>query len=191
MLCNSVLRSKISRSKGLTLIEMMIAVTLVLVIAGLIIPSGRHFLIQHRIIAQLNTMSGLLYLARHQAIYQRTTTVVCPTRDYSTCEGDWQLPRMVFTDDNFDGERNPEEPLLQATSATPSQYVLQGPRRRISFHATGVTASPATLRFCHQEFVSRYARSLTLSLQGRLRASRDADNDGIHETNSGKPIRCD
>jgi len=46
-----------------------------------------------------------------------------------------------------------------------------------------------TFTYCPKEGL-KYARAIILNAAGRMRYSKDSDNDGINEGADGKPLRC-
>jgi type IV fimbrial biogenesis protein FimT len=177
---------------GLTLLELMIGLAIVAILITVVTPNVREMLIQNRIVAEINELSGLMQFARATAIDQQATVVLCPSSDFSTCTSNWQLSKIVFVDENGNGERDDaSEKLLVAANSIASQNRMTGPSGRIRFQDNGVTSSPATLLLCHGSREAKFARALTLSLQGRVKMSRNTNNDGIYENNSGTALRCD
>ncbi|MCY7295931.1 GspH/FimT family pseudopilin [Alteromonas sp. a30] len=177
-------------AKGLTLIELMISIAIMSILITAVGPMVRDILIQNRLIGQINELSAVVQLARHSAINEQVTSIVCPSSDFTTCTADWNLPKMVFLDLDADGIRDDNEDILGGTSRSVSNYNLSGPAGVISFQGSGATASPASLRLCHDSNEAGFARALTISLQGRVRVSQDSNNDGIYETNAGADLTC-
>lgn len=179
-----------NRQSGVTLIELLIGIAIVSLMLTTVAPSVREILIQNRIIGQINELSAVVQFARHTAINDQVTSVLCPTQNFATCTLDWNDPKMVFPDVNNDGIRGLGEDLLVGTGNIVDTNNLSGPAGVISFQANGSVASPTTLLLCHQENEDRFARALIISLQGRVKMSQDSNNDGVHENNSGVALDC-
>ena len=178
------------RQAGVTLLELMITLAILGIVLVIVVPSGQSFLIQNRIVAEINELSGVIQYARSHAIDEQVNTIVCPAGDFETCGNNWDLPKIVFADLDGDGDRGANEELLVATSNLHETNYLTGPADSITFQANGSVSSPATLLLCHQDKDDEYARALTVSLQGRVKISRDTNGDGIHEENDGTPLDC-
>ena len=176
--------------KGVTITELLIGIAIVAIVTTLVIPSGRDILVQNRIVAEINETSALVQFARSYAIDNQIDTVICPAGDFVNCETDWAQPKIVFADLNNDNIRNADEELLVANSLLSPHNLLTGPATPIRFQASGSVSSPATLLMCHKDREDKFARALTVSLQGRVKNSQDTNNDGIHETNAGTPLDC-
>lgn len=175
---------------GVTLMELMISLAILSIVLTIVVPSGQSIVIQNRIVGEINELSAVIQFARHHAIDEQVDTIMCPAEDFSTCEQDWDKPKIVFADLDGDGDRGADEELLVGTSFLSDANDLDGPAGSIRFQANGSVSSPATLLLCHTDKEDKYARALTISLQGRVKISRDTNDDGIHETNAGDPLDC-
>lgn len=181
---------RLPQQTGTTLLEMMIALAILGIVMTVVVPSAQSILIQNRIVGEINEISGIIQFARNNAINEQADTVMCPTTDFINCSADWDDPKMVFPDFDGDRARNGVEELLVGTSSISSANNLSGPANVIVFQANGAVSSPSTLLLCHKDQNDKYARALTVSLQGRVRMSRDTDGDSIYEKNDGTPLDC-
>lgn len=170
--------------------ELLVVVAIVGIITMTTAPGVRDLLIRSSVTAQINEMSGVIQFARHAAINEQATAVICPTTNFSTCTVDWNNPKMVFADIDANGIRGADEEILAGAGNISEKYALTGPAGSISFQGNGSVASPATLLLCHVDEEAKYARALIISLQGRVKLSNDSDENGIHEDNSGTPLSC-
>ena len=175
---------------GTTLVEMMIVVGILAILSTMGVPSFISIITKARVTAEVNELNALMRFARFKAIEQEGTVVLCPAQDYSTCSKDWDAPKIVFFDDNHNHYRDPEEALLTSKPSSDDSIRLSSRNTLIRFYESGVTASPASIKICPDNLEAKYARLLSLSLQGRLTLSKDNDENGIHETNAGKELNC-
>ncbi|WP_438862973.1 GspH/FimT family pseudopilin [Neptunicella sp.] len=175
---------------GLTLVELLITIAIVAILITVVGPNMRDMLVKNRVISQINEVSSMIQYARSTAVNEQTTTIICPSQDFTDCSTDWSNAKMVFIDANADGTRNANEDILAGTEINEGTIITTGPALPIRFSATGVTASPATILICHDSKEAKFARALTVSLQGRVKTSDDSNNDGIYEDNSGNPLDC-
>lgn len=176
--------------RGVTLIELMLSLAIVSILILSVGPMVRDILIQNRLIGQINELSAVVQFARHTAVHEQATTVVCPSTNFTTCVNDWNQAKMVFLDLNGNGQRDEEEEIVAGAENTIADYHLQGPSGAISFQGNGAVATPATLLLCHRVNEARFARALTISLQGRVKLSRDSNYDNVHENNAGDALVC-
>lgn len=176
---------------GVTLFELMIVLAIVSVLVTIVAPNVSSIVAKHRMIAELNDLSGAIRFARFNAVDQQLSTALCPSHNFSNCDfNNWNLPKIVFTDLNHNNLRDADEALLHSTSMVHNTIKMKGPKKSIRFYGDGVVSSPATVTFCPKQKRPKLNRALVVSLQGRIRTSKDTNNDEIHEVRKGKPVEC-
>lgn len=183
----SISRSKL---KGTTLIELMVVIGILAIVGTLGVPSFLSIITKARITSETNQLNSLIRFTRFTAIDQQQTTVLCPADNYSQCSEDWNAPKIVFIDSNFNNQREPLEPLLMSMPKSSANNQIYSRNKTIKFYESGVTASPASLLICPSTKEANSARLLTVSLQGKIKLSRDKNNDGVHENSAGTPLAC-
>ncbi|MFT5711796.1 MAG: type IV fimbrial biogenesis protein FimT [Glaciecola sp.] len=179
-----------SRLKGTTLIEVMLIVSILAILGAFGVPSFLSIITKSRITSETNQLNGLIRFARFKAIEQEQLTVLCPTSDYSLCNNDWNAPKIVFIDTNHNNKRDTEEPMLMSMPKSNDSNQIYSRSRGLKFYDSGITASPASLRICPGSKEAKYARLLTVSLQGKIKISEDRNGDGIHENSAGVALSC-
>ena len=178
-------------SKGVTVLETLIALALTGVLITSVAPNFSAILIQHKIIAALNELSSVIQYTRFKSIDNQVDTLLCPSADFQQCNySNWNLPKIIFADTNHNNRLDQGEALIHATERVPDGIRLKGPKKNIRFYANGLLASPATVLFCPLRLEPKLNRALIISLQGRVRISKDTNNDDIHELRPGKPVDC-
>jgi type IV fimbrial biogenesis protein FimT len=60
----------------------------------------------------------------------------------------------------------------------------------IKFAETGEANLATEILLCHKNGKAEYARSLSLTLQGRVKMSTDSDRNGINEDAAGAELLC-
>jgi type IV fimbrial biogenesis protein FimT len=94
------------RSKGFTLIELPITISVAAVILSLAAPSLQTFTANNQILSAQNSLVGALNLARFTAVTSGERTAICSSIDEGTCSDDnWDKGWIVF--DNADGNGIP------------------------------------------------------------------------------------
>ena len=182
----------LNSDRGVTLLETMIVLAIVGVVLTSVAPNVSTILAKHRMIAELNNLSSAIQYTRFNAIDTQVSTLLCPSADFQKCNySNWNLPKIIFADDNHNNLRDKDEPLIHATEHVYKGISLIGPKKNIRFYGDGVLGSPATILLCPQLPNPVLNRALIVSLQGRVRLSKDYNNDEIHETRAGKPVDCD
>lgn len=71
------------------MIELMIAIAVLAILAGLALPSFRTAVQNNRITVHANEMVTAFHLARSEALKRNRPVVVCASNDGSTCSGAW------------------------------------------------------------------------------------------------------
>jgi type IV fimbrial biogenesis protein FimT len=175
---------------GFTLLELLITISIAVIVTTIVQPSAQKVLQQSRITANINQMSGLIRFARTHAITQLSDITLCPSNNMKTCDGNWRHHLIVFEDLNDNQVLDNQERLLASAQALSEGHKIKGSRRLISFKHTGSMASPASLILCHRNNENTLARGIYVSLQGRVRLTKDSNHDGIHETSPGENIDC-
>jgi len=189
---NNKITTQVSKTnqKGVTLLEMMITLAILAIVLTVVAPSMQTFLIKNRITAEINEVSGIIQYARHLAIDEQTNVVVCPSANFEGCGTNWNNPKIVFIDANADGNRSLGEDLLVTTSKASDSTKITGPNTNIHFNGPGAASQSFSIQICPSNDDETYARALSVSLQGRVKVSSDADDDGTHEDMDGVALTC-
>ena len=159
--------------RGLTLIELVIALTITLVVAGLATSSLANALEASRAASARADFVSSIALATARATLAGSRAVICPSSDEGSCSdsADWSQGWMVFLDANGSRELEGGERVLRRQSALPGQVRLRSTdgRTRIVFQGNGGNGgSNATFTLCDGRGPAK-ARSLILANFGRLR----------------------
>ena len=101
---------------GFTLVELMVtlAVGIVLVLIG--IPSYTAMVQRNALASELNAFSAQLQLARAEALKRNASVVLCPGAVGGSCGGSWSSSRVVWIDDNSDGQIDADEVINEKAS---------------------------------------------------------------------------
>ena len=102
--------------RGLTLIELMIAVAVLAVMLALAGPSFEQAINGNRLSSASSEVVGALQLARSEAVRNNRRVVLCRSDDGSACSSSnaswpgW----IVFVDTDSDGVRDSDEPVIKS-----------------------------------------------------------------------------
>ena len=165
---------------GLTHIELLLALLVVAILAGVGLPAWSGGLEAARADSARADLLASLSAAAGRATVTGTRAVLCPSRDAEHCsdDADWSQGWLVFMDPNADRELEGGERVLRRQPALPGHVRLRSTagRLRIVFQGNGGNAgSNVTFTLCDGRGPAK-SRSLILSNQGRLReAPADAE----------------
>lgn len=184
-------------SNGFTLIEMLVAMSLIAVVIALAGPSMRELILNNRQVADYNTMLSSLTLARAEAIKRRARTRVCisnATPDCDTTATRWEDGWIIVADTNGNGTVTTADGdlLLQVQSGLEVGTTLRGNAnvvRNVTFDTRGFSGSTGTLRFCDPRGAAE-ARGIIISNTGRARQALDSNGDGTVEGGGGANLTC-
>lgn len=163
-----------STAQGFTLFELIVTIGLATLVLTLGLPSFGGLIANHRLRVEVNALFHAVHLARQESIVRRRVVTLCPTRDGVACERDldWSAGWIMFVnkDRNGDGQRDPDEPILQRFIVDPANRIVAN-RMSFSLRSTELRATNGTFIFCDR--AQRAApRALVISYTGRPRVSR-------------------
>jgi type IV fimbrial biogenesis protein FimT len=159
---------------GFTLLELMIAVTVMVILITVAAPPLQDFIKNVRLTGQANELMTDLMLARSEASKRGMKVSVCPrSGDACSTAADWASGWMVVIDDDSDGRPDSgTNPLKKADAITGANSLqrISGTGGVITFTPTGlVTTSATTLRICDDRDKGRAVR---VAVTGRASVTR-------------------
>ncbi len=112
---------KKSRVRGLTLIELMVTISVLVILIAVGVPSFESTLNSSRLSSSANELSGAVQLARAESIRRNRSVVLCRSETLAACaSGDVWSGWLVFVDTNGDGGVSVGEEILKTgTISTP------------------------------------------------------------------------
>jgi len=81
---------------GFTLLEVMIVLVILTIIASFAVPSWRAQLNASEDRALIFELQSAIEFAQHEALINRVSIGICPTKDGLHCEEDWGKELMIF-----------------------------------------------------------------------------------------------
>lgn len=183
------------RHRGITLVEIIITLTVLLLLAKAGMPGLRQAIDRAAGDSLMADIVAAVALAKHTAIMENRMVTFCRSDDGINCQGSWHDGSIVFTDGNADRQLNGDDrlvyrfpPVKAAGSLTfrsfGNRQYLQITPRGFANHQNG------NFTFCPANGDATLARQVIVNLSARTRLARDADGDGIVEDSQGKPVSC-
>src|SRR5690606_22653731 len=112
-------------SKGLTLLELLITLTIVAVIAAFAAPTLSQLIKSTARNSNTSDLISLINLARTTAIEERTSVTLCPLSNLNRCTKDWSRPLTAFRDPNRNRQLDSPSEIIRVY-ISPSSGYLQG-----------------------------------------------------------------
>lgn len=151
-----------NKDSGFTLIELMVAVTVLAIIMAFGLPQLSGILQSNRNVASINSLSGILAYARSQAVTLNTAVSVVPN-----VGADWLTGWTVTVDATAENLRISRAPNVV-------DVTIRGPIS-VTFNPNG-SANASTIQLCRGANATT-ARAINISAIGTIQTARDTNAD--------------
>ena len=166
------------RTAGFTLIELVTALSVVTILAGIAAPSFAGLIERQHASTAMNSLMTHMALARMSAITRNRRAVLCPSVDGQHCEAgtDWSAGWMLFADE--DGNRAPDasDDIMRVELEPTSRHlrvVSTTGRQQLRYLPDGRSAGTnLTISICNQE--QELLGRVIVNNMGRPRSERPA-----------------
>ncbi|WP_306993017.1 GspH/FimT family pseudopilin [Pseudoxanthomonas winnipegensis] len=125
-----------SQTRGFTLLELMVTVTVLGILAAIAFPSFRNTIRSTRVATTTNQLLTAVALARTEAIKSRASGL-CPSANATSCSGDWSDGWLVWQDLDRNGNLDGTEPIVSYSAKPASITITGGEANQINFDARG------------------------------------------------------
>lgn len=183
------------RSRGLTLVELMIVVLVGAILMGLAVPALQNFMNANQLSATTDNFASALNLARSEAI--KLATPVALVNSNGANSQDWGAGWTMFVDQNGDGAMQSTEPVVRVGAAQPAGFSLHSSASvagTIEFDSNGrlLNAQPGQFIVCQGSWpTSGSARMVTVKGTGRVRiAANDASGAPMYDDSTTAATSC-
>ena len=162
-------------SRGITLIEMMIAIAILAIIIALSAPGFLNLILSNQISGSASDFIDALRRAKTESSARLTTVTVC-TRNGDNCNanGDWDDGWLVFLNDDGNNTRDTDETIIYEQEALDQRITFtatdgnNNPLRILSFTPSGNTtlAGSGAATFTLQNQDGTISRSILVTVAG-------------------------
>lgn len=177
---------------GFTLLELMVAVTVLAILLTIGAPSFTRMIRNNRVAAQTNDLVTALAVARSEATKRGTRVSVCASNETTTaCAGNaaasWQYGWIIFADRTTPGTIDVAADIIQVfPRASPAVNVTTNNVGFIQFDSTGLRSEstpppsggaigdPIVFSIEHNPCADNQSRTVTVAISGRANAVRTA-----------------
>ena len=166
------------RSKGFTLVELMITLVVIGVLVAIAFPNFRGLTRSNQVAAANNEVLGVLSLARSEALRNNRGAGVCASTAGTACDGTWSSGLMAYGDLDGNGSFGSGDtvlrfvqirPTLTVTSAVTasSGFTFDSRGRSRAAANQSITITPSACK------TGESRRTLTVNLSGQVRVLQD------------------
>ncbi len=182
------------KTKGFTLTELLVVLTIVAIVLSLAIPSFRHTFLQQRSNSAIFDLNNLLNFSRTEAITKGKPITFCASNDQQRCQNLFKDYFIVFEDQNSNLVIDENETLLRVYQIG-SWYTLNwaafGNKPYITYSPLGsINHNNGSLILCPKSRESTYGRIIIINKGGRARFAKDKNGDGIVDKANGLSLNC-
>ena len=175
---------KLQISRGITLIELLVAMSVLSILLAVGVPSFSQFSTINRLNSYSDTLFSHMTLARSEAIKRNTRVVVCKSPDGLSCTSSdsWSQGWVVFVDLDNNADISSDEQILTTMPALPTGYSFSGNTNVSSYISYDGQGSPkltsgafqsGTITLCPTPPAEGgNGRNVIIGSSGRLRISK-------------------
>jgi len=172
------------RSRGFTLIELMVALAAGAIILTVAIPSFATLMERNRIGSAADQLYTSLATARGEALKRRSAVRVCPSSDSANCRNDgiWSDGWLVFSDGDGNGQPDVAADIIKAVPPTSLAEGIglgcdNALEDGVTFAASGTAWGDAgSFRICHSDS-SAPSREVSIAAGGRIEYTTRVQTD--------------
>ena len=166
---------------GFTLIELMIALSLIGILLALAAPSLQEAMMSIRITGHTNDLMGDLAVARSEAVKRNIPVVLCSSTDGQACSAgaSWNQGWIVYPDVDASGAQNGTAEVALKTrgtlqgSPTLTLNCVGSSDKSVTYKSTGMSTSPFSIfTLCDSRTTANGGRTITINTTGRVISAR-------------------
>lgn len=160
-------------ARGITLIELMVAIAVLAVLLAIGMPSFAALVRQWRQDSAVDAFIGDVRLARSTATRTSRPVVVCAIGSAGRCStgADWAGGWLVFSDLDGNGERDAGEPVIAQRGAQAGIAAMRDKNSsaQLSFRSNGTLSGTSDTVSVQPQGASGPTQVITINMLGRAR----------------------
>lgn len=155
-------------NQGLTLIELLIAIVILVVLASVAVPSFQGYMANQRILSQQETLLNGVAIARETAAQVSRHISICPTETGQRCHhsNDWSMGWLIFQDLDANQQLGQGESILFAHVNSEQKITINANTTVLTFSPNGFS-SQAEFILCSR-IANTTSRTLELNTLGTI-----------------------
>jgi type IV fimbrial biogenesis protein FimT len=181
-------------SRGFTLLELMITVSVMAILLGLAVPTFTDIIRNNRLSAAANDLLHSTQVARSEAVKRQTPVVICATADSTAtvpaCSDGAFTDWVVFVDTNGNWSVDATEPVLERHGRLHPSLTVRNDNDGILSYAASGFANPPGAKTSSRNIVicdargdepvglNSTARALLIAATGRMRVTKTSTEVG-------------
>ena len=179
------------KTRGLTLIELLITLAIVGILLAGATPSMTEFIQNNRAVTQINELQASLSLARNEAIRRNNNITICRSATTLSCSGDWTNGWIVFVDDDFDGIVDDGDEVLSVHGHLTGGNTLAFSQTRVIYANSGMarSGSNGTFVLCDARGTTN-SMGIIVGVSGRPRLATSGDIGSFLEIEENAGLAC-
>ena len=180
----------ILNSKGYSLLEVLVSLSLLLLLSSLLAPSFTELKARRTVSLKAWEIKRSMEYARSLAITQNTPMILCTVTETYQCVKQNGSRLVVFNDQNRDYQWSADESLYRDIDVGDAQLKLSATfgLAYVKFLRSGRIGGSGNFQICVPG-AGDFGRQVIYFRSGRIRLSKDSNRDGYDEK-SGSSIRC-
>jgi type IV fimbrial biogenesis protein FimT len=156
-------------ARGMTMIEMLIAVVVMAILMAVAVPSFRNASLGSQLSAAANNLLASVQLARSEAIKRNLEVTLCASADGESCAGSggWEQGWITVI------KSTDPDTVLQYQQSLPDRYLITqaGGTAELAFQPIGVSGAATSFTVCRDDPDGGQERVLSVSATGAARVT--------------------